>query len=473
MKKKSASRSAFFNLRVLIGFFIVLAGILLALAGLGTFSGLTASSAQAQQKHKIIDIQGLPPGFDCATLYEKGFHKMESLRAGLIMIACGEAEGGGSGSPSSAFSRLIQKLEAPLAYGAADVDLITGADTPPHIIQSETYSTANPDNPDQICVAFNDSRSASASNFSGLSCSTDGGATFTRVTKSNGQSPFANTFGDPVLLFNKPSQTWFAIWIDGGCGFGIGGYKSTTPTDPNSWTHFCVHPNSSDDRESGWADNDPSSPNFGTMYVSWNNFSVGVGALQVTFSTDNGATWHAAINVSNTNTFIRDVQITGDLSGNGTTYIAGMDEGGGGFPHNDTNKIFRSTNGGNTWTNTFTGTPFSGPGVAFCSDNSYFSCMFNNQGGSVPTFWRHEGWGQVAALNDVVHLDYAQDGAGADPGDVFYIRSTNGGVTFGSPVKLNTDTTTRPQWQPNLSVSPAGTLFATWYDARESTACAV
>ncbi len=149
MKKKSASRSAFFNIRVLIGLFILLAGVFLALIGLGTFSGLTASSAQAKQKHQIIDIPGLPPGFDCATIYEKGFHKMESLRAGLIMIACGEAEGGGSGSSGSAFSRLIQKLEAPLAYGAADVDLITGADTPPHIIQSETYSTANPDNPDQ------------------------------------------------------------------------------------------------------------------------------------------------------------------------------------------------------------------------------------------------------------------------------------------------------------------------------------
>ncbi len=38
-------------------------------------------------------------------------------------------------------------------------------------------------------------------------------------------------------------------------------------------------------------------------------------------------------------------------------------------------------------------------------------------------------------------------------------------------LKLNTDTTTRPQWQPNLSVSPVGTLFATWYDARESANC--
>ena len=58
-----------------------------------------------------------------------------------------------------------------------------------------------------------------------------------------------------------------------------------------------------------------------------------------------------------------------------------------------------------------------------------------------------------------------------DPGDVFYIRSTDGGVTFSAPFKLNTDSTTRPQWQPNLSVSPGGTVFALWYDARESTSC--
>ena len=38
MKKKSASQSAFFNLRVLIGLFIVLAGVFLALVGFGAFS---------------------------------------------------------------------------------------------------------------------------------------------------------------------------------------------------------------------------------------------------------------------------------------------------------------------------------------------------------------------------------------------------------------------------------------------------
>src|SRR3954454_4115745 len=315
MKKKSASRSAFFNLRVLIGLFVVLTGVFLALASLGTFSAIAASSLRAPknplQKHKIINIAGLPPGFDCATIHEKGIDRMEGFRAGLIMIACGEAQGG-SGSPSNALANLVQKLlPIPLAYGATDVDLVTGTETPPHIIQSETYSAANPDNPDEICVAFNDSRGAANNQFSGVSCSTDGGLTFTRVTTSSGQGPFANTFGDPVILYNKPTQTWFTVWLDGNGNCTLGGYKSTTPEDPNSWTHFCVHTNGGDDRESGWADNNPSSPFFGRMYVSWNNFGVGSGALQVTFSSDNGATWHTPVTVSNAG-FIRNVQITGD-----------------------------------------------------------------------------------------------------------------------------------------------------------------
>src|SRR5262249_27243260 len=97
----------------------------------------------------------------------------------------------------------------------------------------------------------------------------------------------------------------------------------------------------------------------------------------------------------------------------------------------------------------------------------YFACMFLDGGG----YWRHEGSGEPAAFNGIVHLVYAQHAAGSDPGDVYYIRSTDGGVTFSLPFKLNTDSSSRPQWQPNLSSSPPGTLFATWYDARESADC--
>ena len=137
------------------------------------------------------------------------------------------------------------------------------------------------------------------------------------------------------------------------------------------------------------------------MYISYNDFAVGGGALFVTYSSDNGTTWHAPIAV--TANFIRDVQITGDKV-TGDVYIAGMDENGGngcssGCGTNRNNKIYRSTDGGNTWTNTYTGPTFVGP----CRAASGFFCTMY----SSPAYWRHMGWGEPAAFNHVVSLVYA------------------------------------------------------------------
>src|SRR6185436_8702694 len=406
-------------------------------------------------------------GFDCSKIAELGIHKQENFRAGAIMLACG-AETPDSASVAGFFQRIglaVKNLLGPL-YGLGDVNLITGTETPPNIVQSETFTTVNPENPNEIVVAYNDSRARNASpiNISGASVSTDGGATFTRVTTASGQSPFSNTVGDPVVLYNRPTSTWFTVWLDGACGGqGLGGYKSTNPSDPTSWTHFCVHSSSQDDRNSGWTDNNPASPFANRMYISWNDFNVGGGALRVTYSSDNGLTWHAPIAV--TANFIRDVQITGDKI-TGDVYIAGMDEMGGGLT-NRANKIYRSTDGGNTWTNTYTGPTFPGPGR---SASGFFATMYAS-----PAYWRHMGWGEPAAFNHVVSYVYAARNTGnGDPGDVFYIRSTDSGVTFSAPFQLNTNVeTTKAQWMPNLSVSEAGTLFATWYDEapRTSASC--
>ena len=188
------------------------------------------------------------------------------------------------------------------------------------------------------------------------------------------------------------------------------------------------------------------------MYVSWNDFAAGQGIF-VSRTTDNGLTWSAPVQV--TTTFIRNVQITGDLA-TGVVYIAGMDEMGGGLT-NRANKVYRSTDGGVTWANTYTGPTFPGPGR---SAVGFFATMYSS-----PGYWRHMGWGQIAALNGVVHYNYARRIVAGDPGNVEYIRSTDMGVTFSAPFQLNTNVEpTKAQWQPNLSVSPAGTLLATWYD---------
>ena len=491
MKKTSTSQSAFFNLRVLAGLLVGMTGVSLALFATSANTGRTrlatanqsglgvgaSSHARTAQKYQIPNkahyINPLvPPGFDCSKIHQLGIDSMENFRAGAIMIFCGEAKGG-KPSPAHALSQLVQKLlPQPLAYGGTDVDLVTGTETPPHITQSETFTTANPDDPNEIVVAFNDSRGVEASpiNISAASVSTDGGTTFTRLTRASGQSPFDNTFGDPVVLYNKPSQTWFTVWLDAACGGqGLGGYKSSDPSNPDSWTHFCIHNGFADDRESGWADNNPSSPFFGRMYVSWNDYNVfncgNIGCLFVTFSTDNGATWAAPVQVGTNGVEARNTQITGDAA-SGDLYIAGMDEGGGGCGTTRTNRLYKSTDGGVSWSNTYNGDPFIGP----CRGSSgYFATMYTLNGG----YWRHMGWGEPAALNGIVHLVYAaQDTGTGDAGNVFYIRSTDGGSTFSSPLMLNTDgDSTKAQWEPNLSISDSGTLLSVWYDERTGGNC--
>src|SRR5256886_3309392 len=347
MKKKSVPRFAVFNPRVLIGLCIVLTGVFLALLSSGAFSAAAQSILKDMTKGKIITSSSdplVPVGFDCSRIYELGIDKQENFRAGAIMMACGEVPGAATSATSTLgpIGHFIKKLLMPLAFGAADKSLITGTETSPNITQSETFTWANPDNPNQVIVAYNDSRGRNASpiNISGASVSTDGGTTFTRLTNAGGQSPFAGTEGDPVVFYNRPTSTWFTVWLDTGCGAqGLGGYKSATPPDPNSWTHFCGHNNSQDDRESGWVDENSSSPFANRMYVSWNDFNVSGGTLFVTYSSDNGTTWHAPISVSST--FIRDVQITGDKV-TGDVYIAGMDEMAGGLTTR-ANQIYRST----------------------------------------------------------------------------------------------------------------------------------
>ena len=147
------------------------------------------------------------------------------------------------------------------------------------------------------------------------------------------------------------------------------------------------------------------------------------------------------------------VTVTGyDVSGSSVTH------GGLGGPR--TNMMYYSTDGGATWASVTMGSSFSGPGVSACG---YFAAMF-------PSYWRHMGWGDVGAgPSGIIHYAFAKHGAGSDPGDIYYTRSTDNGATWSTPIRIDNDSGSRAQWEPSLATSPDGHVFISWYDQRATT----
>ncbi|HLI64528.1 MAG TPA: sialidase family protein, partial [Terriglobales bacterium] len=382
-------------------------------------------------------------GVSCSQIAAMHLLQQDNMRAGLTLIECGVVQGG-----------------APRRSG----DEVEGAEPqPPNVLvstrtctsssgctrsESTVWHSALPG--DNTVVANFNAEYGTGSCYSGIAGSTDGGSTFTESQALC--SGHGTNYGDPILVYNLKLREWFAGDLVTGCGgFGLGLWSST---DGQNWTAAsCAHNGNNDDRPSMWVDNNPGSQTYGRMYVSFNNFNVGGGALFVTHS-DDGVTWSTPAQLSSG--FIREVQLTGTPPGPGasavhtsTVFEAAMDEGGGGL-NTRQNHMFRSTDGGVTWTDIVMGPRFNPPGDGTCG---YFAKM--------NPIWRHMGWGEPGVgPTNVVHYAYAAKGQ-LSTGDIMYTRSTDNGTTWSTPIVLNDPETNQYQshWMPSLSVNYSPATF--------------
>jgi N-acetylneuraminic acid mutarotase len=385
--------------------------------------------------------------FDCAQIAALGIDRQLNLRAGNILINCG-FEVAGSGIVTTSASRVEDSIAD---YGSTDVQVNSAlADTYPNVTQSTTSFAAH----GQTIVAVYNSSTTAPANYSGISYSEDGGVTFNEIRPSPFSSGHGTNYGSPMVIYNYHAGQFFAFWLVSGGDCGTQGLGSWYSYDGFTWyTGPCVHVSSNDDREGAWSDNDPSSPYYGRMYVSWSDFNLG-GALLLAYSDDEGYTWSAPITLSAT--FLRTVQ--GVSGQDGTAFLATLDEGGGGANPRQ-NWIFTSTDGGVTWNGSAMGSSFTAPGDIDC--NTYFR--------GISPIWRYMGAGSLGAGPDgVLHYAYTIGGSG-DAGNIYYVRSTDSGVTWSSPLKLNSDAGTHTQWMPSLSVTSNGRVFVSWYDRRNTS----
>ena len=72
------------------------------------------------------------------------------------------------------------------------------------------------------------------------------------------------------------------------------------------------------------------------------------------------------------------------------------------------------------------------------------------------------GRGNVYVFASVVRL------SGSDPGDVMFAKSTDGGLTWSDPMRINSDFGNNYQWLGTMSVAPDGRIDAVWLDTRDA-----
>ena len=409
----------------------------------------------------LANAQMTSLGVDCSLINVPSLMMQDNMGAGRILIECGIVRGG---QPSVAGG--VHKAPVPPNVRVSNGSACSSSSD---VCGSESMVAGSTADQGQTIVANYNANYDGAGDYSGTSYSTDGGATFKEIQPAPFGTAHGFNLGDPIVVFNSKLGKFFAGDLVGNCGGQ--GTGLWTSTDGKTWkVGACAHNGGADDRESMWADNEPTSGTYGRMYISWNDYAVGCGAggcLFVTYS-DDGVKWSTPKQL-NTGTFYRNVQITGSPRGanlagkDSTVFIASMDEGGGGNATRQ-NIMFRSTNGGKTWTQVTMGPRFNPVGDSSCG---YFY--------QVNPIIRHMGWGEPAVgPGGVVHYVYSGAGKNGDHGDIFYQRSTDNGKTWSKAIELNTDkdAPNKTQWMPSLSATSDGTVTASWYDRRKAkSAC--
>jgi len=124
--------------------------------------------------------------------------------------------------------------------------------------------------------------------------------------------------------------------------------------------------------------------------------------------------------------------------------------------------VNRSTDGGVNFSPQTVASSYPTGGVFCAGRNTVKDCI------------RMDGFPRMAADNSYtasrgyVYVVYARNPGTADVTDINMVRSTDFGVTWSAPVRVNDDNTTTDQWMPAISVdSKTGRLYIAWYDSRE------
>lgn len=340
--------------------------------------------------------------------------------------------------------------------------------------QSEMSIDVHPNNSNIIFMGANTTSwtgsSAGTLYGTGTYWSTDGGVSFGGFDDPQGK--YIRNSGDPAAAISFDGIMYMG-YIDGSPNqYGQGVARTTDIGTTWAWNSAGIRPGTTSnilDKNHLMVDKLPTSPYAGRVYNSWTAFVSGDpnnNNLEVVYSSDNGATWSSKTNISaaiSAGSHNQGVNLQTGPNGQVYAMWAVYDNWGVGVYGEDAMALNISTNGGQTW-----GTP----------KRIYSAANFGIRGNIKTTSIRVSSFPSMAVDrtggpgNGNIYGVWPQKGvapAGNDP-DIVLVRSTDGGNTFSTPVRVNDDPLNngRDQYYPWMTVDQStGFLYVLFYDSRD------
>ena len=321
--------------------------------------------------------------------------------------------------------------------------------------------------PEEVSIAIDPSNPnylAAGANIDYTYYSTDGGYNWSQQTLSSS----LGVWGDPCLVYDGSGNLYYghlsvaSYWID-----RIVIQRSTNHgINYNDGAGIGFNNPKQQDKE--WIGVDMTgSPYHGNVYVTWTEFDsygssnpADSSRIRFSRSTDQGLTWSPAVTISDVSGDCIDSDNTDEgavpcVGPNGQIYVSWAGPLG---------LIFdKSTDGGTTWGNDIFVSDIPG-GWDFAVSGIY-------RANGLPITACDTG--SSSSYNGNIYINWSDQRNGTDNTDVFFVKSTDGGNTWTSPLKVNDDNTTRHQFFTWMTIDQTtGFIYCCFYDRRNTTGAA-
>jgi len=333
------------------------------------------------------------------------------------------------------------------------VDIPVSSQT--NLTESENSIFVDPNNADYLLNSNN------STGWDGSSYTTLYGANY--FQSSTGGSTWGGSYqgaggsnsGDPTTAINLDGRQ-YVNFISSASGQGIA-YSD----NGSSWSTATVAPNpgSLADKNHMWIDNSPSSSYVGNLYVAWTDFGGSDDTeIKISRCTNDGLTWSTPLNISSAvNAGSHNQGVNIQTGPNGEVYVCWAIYDG--WPTDETAIGFtKSTNGGGTY-QTASRIISNIRGIRTTETSK------NHRVNSFPVMAVDISGGPNNGNIYIVWTNIGTPGVNSGTPGVYIIRSTNGGTSWSTPVKVNQGNGT--SYFPWITCDPeTGTLSVIFYDDR-------